>query len=60
MMPEIVSRPYSTAACCEKCVFGRGEHAEWCCIEAYMPTREQANAAIDECEREIAAFLARW
>lgn len=32
-MPDeshIHSRPYSTAAACEKCVFGRGEHADWC------------------------------
>ena len=26
----LVSRPYRPAACCEACVFGRGEHAEWC------------------------------
>jgi hypothetical protein len=27
---DIVSRPYQPDACCEACVFGRGEHAEWC------------------------------
>lgn len=37
--PAIRSRPYSTASCCERCVFGRGEHAEWCqskAIAAYL------------------------
>lgn len=29
-MSEITSRPYHPSQCCEKCVFGRGEHAEWC------------------------------
>jgi hypothetical protein len=29
-MADIVSRPYKPGACCESCVFGRGEHAEWC------------------------------
>jgi hypothetical protein len=29
---EIVSRVYqpNPAYCCERCVFGRGQHAEWC------------------------------
>ena len=26
----IVSRPYHAKMCCERCAFGRGEHAEWC------------------------------
>jgi hypothetical protein len=31
-MAELVSRPYNPDPeyCCEACVFGRGEHAEWC------------------------------
>lgn len=31
-MADLMSRPYKPdpAACCEACVFGRGEHAEWC------------------------------
>ena len=29
-MSEITSRPYRPEQCCEACVFGRGEHAEWC------------------------------
>jgi hypothetical protein len=31
-MSEITSRVYqpNAAMCCEACVFGRGEHAEWC------------------------------
>jgi hypothetical protein len=31
-MAEITSRPYQPdpETCCEACVFGRGEHAEWC------------------------------
>jgi len=31
-MSEIVSRVYqpNAAMCCEACVFGSGEHAEWC------------------------------
>ena len=28
----IHSRPYSTAAACERCVFGRGEHREDCLL----------------------------
>jgi hypothetical protein len=29
---SITSRPYKpdSAKCCERCVFGSGEHAEWC------------------------------
>lgn len=30
--PPIRSRPYSTAACCEKCVFGRGSHSRDCVL----------------------------
>lgn len=30
MEETIKSRPFHPSACCEKCVFGRGEHAEWC------------------------------
>lgn len=26
----IVSRPYHAKMCCERCVFGRGEHDLWC------------------------------
>ena len=30
-MSDLMSRPYKPGAkCCERCVFGRGEHAEWC------------------------------
>jgi hypothetical protein len=31
-MGDITSRPYRPSGdwCCEACVFGRGEHAEWC------------------------------
>lgn len=29
-MSGISSRPYHPTACCEACVFGHGEHAEWC------------------------------
>ena len=30
--PDFKSRRYQPdpAQCCERCVFGRGEHAEWC------------------------------
>ena len=30
--PDFSSRRYQPSAdkCCERCVFGRGEHAEWC------------------------------
>ena len=32
-MSAIISRPYQhAAACCEACVFGKGEHAEFCAI----------------------------
>ena len=34
MTEPIRSRPYSTNAACEKCVFGRGAHAEWCQVAA--------------------------
>lgn len=34
--PPIRSRPYSTAACCEKCVFDRGEHADFCELHSYL------------------------
>jgi len=27
---SLQSMPYRPAQCCEKCVFGSGEHAEWC------------------------------
>lgn len=37
--PAIRSRPYSTAACCERCVFGRGEHAEFCRYAVVMVPR---------------------
>jgi hypothetical protein len=32
MSSEIVSRVYQPdpAKCCERCVFGTGEHAKWC------------------------------
>ena len=32
MSADIVSRPYNpdTENCCERCVFGRGAHADWC------------------------------
>jgi hypothetical protein len=29
-MSDIQSRPYKVGACCEACIFGRGEHAAWC------------------------------
>ena len=31
-MADLMSRPYQPNPdyCCEACVFGRGEHAEWC------------------------------
>jgi hypothetical protein len=31
-MSDIVSRPYpkDLTRACERCVFGTGEHAEWC------------------------------
>ena len=30
-MPEVIrSRPYSTEMACERCVFGRGQHADFC------------------------------
>jgi len=29
-MSEIVSRPYSTDAACERCAFGHGDHADFC------------------------------
>lgn len=29
-MSDIVSKPYHPTMCCERCVFGRGEHAGWC------------------------------
>lgn len=29
-MSEITSRPYQPKMACERCCFGRGEHAEWC------------------------------
>jgi hypothetical protein len=32
MSKPIQSRPYSTAMACEACVFGRGEHAEFCAV----------------------------
>jgi hypothetical protein len=32
MTAELISRPYepNPEHCCEACVFGRGDHAEWC------------------------------
>ena len=43
-MPDLTSRPYhpDPKECCERCVFGCGQHAEWC------PVGEQ-------CEDEIRA-----
>lgn len=32
MSETIKSRPYSPKACCEKCVFGSGDHAPYCAI----------------------------
>jgi hypothetical protein len=31
-MHNVVSRPFRPASdtCCERCVFGSGEHATWC------------------------------
>jgi len=31
-MPDLQSRPFRPAPdkCCERCVFGRGDHAHWC------------------------------
>ncbi len=29
-MSDITSRPYHPTACCEACVFNRGDHAPWC------------------------------
>lgn len=43
-MSDITSRPFkpSPDKCCERCVFGRGEHADWCKrshdVEALMDT----------------------
>lgn len=34
-MAEIQSRPYNPGACCEACVFGRGEHFADC--QAKLP-----------------------
>jgi hypothetical protein len=30
MSETITSRPFAPKMACERCVFGRGEHAEWC------------------------------
>ena len=30
MSEPITSRPFHPDKCCERCVFGSGEHAEWC------------------------------
>src|ERR1700690_3328585 len=41
------SNPYrpDPAHCCEACVFGRGEHAEWCeWVTIYCPTCYQESA----------------
>lgn len=41
----IRSRPYSTAMACERCCFGRGEHAEYCAqgvIQRYADSRIEA------------------
>jgi hypothetical protein len=31
-LSDLVSRPYNPDPdhCCERCVFGTGQHAEWC------------------------------
>lgn len=31
-MTDLISRPFAPdpTQCCERCVFGRGRHAEWC------------------------------
>lgn len=31
-MSNLISRPYHPNMCCERCVFGTGEHADWCCF----------------------------
>jgi hypothetical protein len=30
---NITSRPFHPDQCCERCVFGRGEHAGWCDVD---------------------------
>jgi hypothetical protein len=41
-MADLVSRPYAPdpERCCQACVFGRGEHAEWCAARKMEPAVE--------------------
>lgn len=48
--PTITSRPYSTDAACERCVFGSGDHEFWC--EVFRMERCQWDAAI-VCQKVI-------
>jgi len=50
IMTDLNSRPYnpSPEKCCEACIFGTGEHAEWCKVPAWAKvTGEQARKILE-------------
>jgi hypothetical protein len=38
--------------CCEACVFGKGEHAEFCKIRGYASTKSEVAKIIGACPTE--------
>ncbi len=61
MTADLVSRPYKPdpGKCCERCVFGRGEHAEWCekgklqVVKRFIEKGRVAQADIDKLIRKV-------
>ena len=54
-MSEIISKPYFSAVsegkCCEKCVFGSGEHAAWCTNWGIIKDLNEIDRILEESER---------
>lgn len=50
-MADLQSRPYQPdeSQCCEACVFGRGEHAEWC----FLPLAGGIPSDCDYCQSAV-------
>lgn len=54
-MPDLTSRPYKPdpEKCCERCAFGRGNHAIWC-------AETQLNDKIRQSEADHKAVCTHW
>jgi hypothetical protein len=57
-MSEIISRPYHPAQCCEACVFGRGEHADWCRAPRWITRVELEEMSLGELIHHLFAHFA--